>query len=100
MKTCEKCIFLKYHLVHQDNFLAHMLCLVTYVTYFNKCSGPDVKLANLYSLLHKQDSPRNVRYPPVSNIFIYFSSIVDIKIGYLKMGVGLFNISYKTIYLR
>ena len=52
------------------------------------------------SLLHKQDSAKNVRYPRVSNIFIYFSSIIDTKIGYLKLGVGLFNSSYKTMYLR
>ena len=31
----------------QDNFLAHSLCHVTYVTYFNVCSDPDVKLANV-----------------------------------------------------
>ena len=52
------------------------------------------------SLLHKQDSAKNVRYPRASNIFIYFSSIIDTKIGYLKLGVGLFNSSYKTMYLR
>ena len=43
------------------------------------------------SLLHKQESSKNVRYPGASNIFIYFSSIIDTKIGYLKLGVGLFN---------
>ena len=52
------------------------------------------------SLLHWQDSAKNVRYPRASNIFIYFSSIIDTKIGYLKLGVGLFNSSYKTMYLR
>ena len=31
----------------QDNFLTHSLYHVTYVTYFNKCSDPDVKLANV-----------------------------------------------------
>ena len=31
----------------QDNFLARPLCHVTYVTYFNKCSDPYVKLANV-----------------------------------------------------
>ena len=35
------------HLLQQDNFLAHLLCHVTFVTDFNKCSGPGVKLANL-----------------------------------------------------
>ena len=30
-----------------SNFLAHLLCHVTYITYFNKCSEPDVKLANV-----------------------------------------------------
>ena len=43
------------------------------------------------SLLHKQDSAKNVRYPRASNIFIYFSSLIDTKIGYLKLRVGLFN---------
>ena len=38
------------------------------------------------SLLHLQDSAKNVRYPQASNIFIYFSSIIDTKIGYLKLG--------------
>ena len=52
------------------------------------------------SLLHQQDSAKNVRYPGASNIFIYFSSIIDTKIGYLKFGVGLFNGSYKTMDLR
>ena len=52
------------------------------------------------SLLHKQDNAKSVRYPPASNIFIYFSSIVYIKIGYLKLEVDLFNISYITVYLR
>ena len=52
------------------------------------------------SLLHKQYGAKNVRYPPASTIFIYFSSIIDIKIGYLKFGEGLFNSSYKTMYLR
>ena len=51
------------------------------------------------SLLHLQDSAKYVRYPRL-NIFIYFSSIIDTKIGYLKLGVGLFNSSYKTMYLR
>ena len=46
-KTCEKLYFLKYHLF-QENFLAQSLCHVTYVTYFNKCSDPDVKLANVW----------------------------------------------------
>ena len=45
--TCEKSLLLKYHLLQHDNFLAHLLCQVTYVIYFNKCSDPDVKLANL-----------------------------------------------------
>ena len=41
-------IFLKYHLLlPRKFFVAHSLCHVTYVTYFNKCSDPDVKLANV-----------------------------------------------------
>ena len=31
-------------------------------------------------------------------MFIYFSSIIDTKIGYLKLGVGLFNSSYKNVF--
>ena len=48
-KHVKNSIFLKYHLLHQENSLAHLLCHVTYinVTYFNKCSDPDDKLANL-----------------------------------------------------
>ena len=45
MRKCSFCM--KYHLLHQDNFLAHLLCHVTYVTVFNKCSDSGVKLANL-----------------------------------------------------
>ena len=70
----------------QDNFLAHSLCNVTYL------------MSNLQmydSLLHKQDSAKIVKYPRTSNIFIYISSTIDTKIGYLKLGVGLFNSSYK-----
>ena len=52
------------------------------------------------SLLHKEDSAKNVSYPRGSNIFIYFSSIIDTKIGYLKLGVGLCISLYKTMYLR
>ena len=52
------------------------------------------------SLLYKQDSPKNVRYPPVANNFIYFYSIIDIKIGYLKLGIVLFNSSFKTYILK
>ena len=33
-----------------------------------------------------QDSAKNVRYLRVSNIFIYFSSIIETKIGYLNGG--------------
>ena len=40
------------------------------------------------SLLHYQDSAKNVRYPRASNIFIIFSSVIDTKIGYLKLEVG------------
>ena len=47
------------------------------------------------SNLHKQDSPKNVRYPPVSNS--YFSSIIDIKTGYLRLGEGLFYKSNKYL---
>ena len=38
------------------------------------------------SFLHKQDSAKNVRYPRASNIFIYFSSIIDTKNWILKIG--------------
>ena len=44
---------LKYHLLHQDNFLAHLylLCHVTYVTAFTKRSYPDVKHENLWFII-------------------------------------------------
>ena len=45
-KTCEKWYFFWNIISYfQENFLAHSLCHVTYVTYLNKCSDPDVKLA-------------------------------------------------------
>ena len=60
-----------------------------------------VSLFQIYdSLLYLQGSPKNVRYPPVAIILIYFASIIDIKIGYFKLGVGLLNNSFKTVYLR
>ena len=34
-------------LTSKKSFLAHSLCHVIYVTYFNKCSDPDVKFANV-----------------------------------------------------
>ena len=37
--------FLKYHLLHQVNVLAHLLCHVTYVTAFNTCFNLVVKPA-------------------------------------------------------
>ena len=40
-------IFLKNHLLHQDTFLAHLLCYVTYVTSFNTCSYPGVNLVDI-----------------------------------------------------
>ena len=39
--------FLKYHLLYQDKFLAHLLCHATYVAFFNKCSDPGSKIADL-----------------------------------------------------
>ena len=46
-------------------------------------------------LLYFQDSPKNVRYPPVANIFIYFFTN-----NRFELGVGLFNSSFKAIYVR
>ena len=37
--------FLKYHPLHQNNVLAYVLCHVTYVTVFIKCSDLDVNPA-------------------------------------------------------
>ena len=44
--------FLKYNFLHQNNLLTHLLCHLTYVTAFNKCSGPRVQLANLLFLVY------------------------------------------------
>ena len=45
-KTCEiYSFFLKYHLLHQVNVLAHLLCHVTYVTAFNTCFNLVIKPA-------------------------------------------------------
>ena len=49
------------------------------------------------SLLYKKDSLKNVRNPPVANIFISFSPIIDIKIGYLKLDRLVLKL-FKTIY--
>ena len=46
-KQVKNGIFLKYHLLLPRKFSSSSLCHVTYVTYFNKCSDPDVKLANV-----------------------------------------------------
>ena len=43
--------FLKYHLLHQVNVLAHLLCHVTYVTAFNKCFNLVVKPAKSIILI-------------------------------------------------
>ena len=40
--------FLNINPYFQENFVVHSLCHVTYVTYLNKCSDPDVKLANVW----------------------------------------------------
>ena len=45
-------VFYKYHLLHQDNVLAHLLCHVTYVTTFDKYSDLVFELADYYSLLY------------------------------------------------
>ena len=47
-KLCEKySFFLKYHLLHKENLIVYLLCHITYVTSFNKCSDPGVKLSDL-----------------------------------------------------
>ena len=93
--------FLKCDILHEDNFVAHLLCHVTYVTYFNKCSDPDVKLANLWFLITLGRQSQKCKISTSVQYFHYIvSSIIDIKIGYIKLGGGLSNGSYKTIYLR
>ena len=72
LKKCEKILFLKFHLLHQDNFLTPLICHVTYVTAFNKCVNPGVKHVNLLLFILLARQSQNVRYPPVANIFIYF----------------------------
>ena len=63
---------MNYHLSHQVNVLAHLLCHVTYVTTFNKCFNLVVKTANSIILMIKQDNPKYARYPTAANVLIYF----------------------------
>ena len=51
-----------------------------------------------YYILAKRS--QNVRYPPAVNIFMYFNLNNSYKKGSLKLGVGLFNSPFKTVYLR
>ena len=87
-------------LLHQNNFLAHLLCHVTYITTFNKCSDLDLNPADLlfFIILARHSQQRKI-YRPAANIFKYFY-LLDIKIGFPRLGVGLLNSTFKTTYLR
>ena len=71
----------KYHPLHPVNVLTHLLCHVTYVTAFNKCSDLVVKPAiSMIFLSYEQDNPKCVRYPAAANIFkfVYINNTYQI----------------------
>ena len=76
---------LKNHLLHKDNFLAHLSCHVTYFTSFSKCSDPNVKLADLrlFVILTTQSQKCNISTSG-KVLHIYFDKSVDIIIDSLK----------------
>ena len=99
---CKTCDFflLKYHPLHQVNVIAHLSCHVTYVTAFNKCSDLDVKLAKSIMIYYMSKTIPNMQDFKQQQIFSYiFTSIIHTKLGSFKLGVGLSNCSYKTLYL-
>ena len=82
--------FLKYHLLHQVNVLAHLSCHVTYVTAFNKCFNLVVKPAKSITLYNVSKTiPKNARYPTAANVFIYFYLKDAYQIRLLKIGCKL-----------
>ena len=86
--VCRIAFFLKYHLLHQDNFLSYLLCLVTYVTAFSLILVSNFQICDSL-LFSKAFQKCKMSTSTVSSIFIYFSSIIDIKIGYVNLGVVL-----------
>ena len=62
----------KYHLLYQDNFLAHLLCHATYVTSFNMRSDPGVKFADLvfFIILARQSQKCKIS---ISEIYFHIS---------------------------
>ena len=91
---------LKYHPLHQVNVIANVVCNVTYVTAFNKCSDFVVKSAFYDSLSYEQDNSKYVRCPAAAaSIIIHFYLDNMYQNEPLKTGVALSNCSFKTIFL-
>ena len=63
-------------------------------------SDPDVRLEYLCIFIILVGQSRKCKTSISVKYFHIFFFITDIKIGYLKLGVMLFNSSLKTIYLR
>ena len=72
-ETCEIYIhfILKYHLLHQVNVLAHLLCHVTYVTTFNKCFNLVFKPANSIILNNMSKTIPNMQDIQKQQMFSY-----------------------------
>ena len=54
-------IYPEYHLLHQVNALAHLLCHVTYVTTFDKCFNLVVKRAQSIILYNMSKTIQNMQ---------------------------------------
>ena len=63
--------FLKYHLLHQVNVLAHLLCHVTYVTAFNKCFNFVAKPAKSIILYNMSKTIPNMQDIQQQQMFSY-----------------------------
>ena len=61
----------KYHLLHQVNVLAHLLCHVTYVTAFNKCFNLVVKPAKSINLYNMSKTISNMQGIQQQQMFFY-----------------------------
>ena len=72
--------------LHQDNFLANLLCHVAYATYFNKWSDPDIKLANLWFSTALARQSQKYKISTSVKYFHMFFFNNRYQIGGLKIG--------------
>ena len=80
---------LKYHLLHQVNVLAHLLCHVTYVTTFNKCFNSYVKPAKSIILYNMSKTIPNMQDIQQQLMFSYILLKYAYQIQLLKIGLSL-----------